>query len=121
MSVTSERLEMLERKRWQETLEAMESVAKGRVVSGDRVVEWLQSWGKPDELSVPSSPLKNPPSPRLLRLGEPVQPAAAARWRNRPAGWKYRHPTRMEAVSRLKTCKSAEIPPFCRLLGVPTP
>lgn len=42
-----------EQMRWQETLEAMESVAKGQVVSGDRVHAWLNSWGDSNELFPP--------------------------------------------------------------------
>ena len=39
--------------RWAETLQAMESVSRGAVVSGDAVHEWLRSWGTNDELPVP--------------------------------------------------------------------
>lgn len=39
--------------RWQETLAAMESVAQGRVVSGDAVHTWLRSWGQADERPPP--------------------------------------------------------------------
>ena len=39
--------------RWQETLEAMESVAQGKVVSGEAVHTWLRSWGSSDELPPP--------------------------------------------------------------------
>ncbi|TBU99142.1 CopG family ribbon-helix-helix protein [Stutzerimonas kirkiae] len=42
-----------EQARWQETLEAMESVAQGRAVSGTAVHEWLQSWSSADELPPP--------------------------------------------------------------------
>ena len=45
----------LEQKRWNETLEAMESVAQGRVVSGESVHAWLASWGDPDELLPPKA------------------------------------------------------------------
>jgi len=45
----------LEHSRWQETLQAMESVAQGRVVSGEAVSAWLQSWGTPNELSPPKA------------------------------------------------------------------
>jgi len=41
--------------RWQETLSAMESVAQGRVVSGETVHTWLQSWGSDNELSPPKT------------------------------------------------------------------
>jgi predicted transcriptional regulator len=43
----------LEQERWNETLEAMESVAQGRVVSGEAVHAWLASWGDDDELPPP--------------------------------------------------------------------
>ncbi|MFQ5739882.1 MAG: CopG family ribbon-helix-helix protein [Acidobacteriota bacterium] len=45
----------LEEKRWQETLVALESVKEGRVVEGEAVEAWLQSWGKENELSPPKS------------------------------------------------------------------
>lgn len=41
--------------RWQETLAAMESVAQGRVVSGDAVHTWLRSWGQTNELPPPKA------------------------------------------------------------------
>jgi len=43
----------LEQQRWQETLQAMASVAQGQVVKGDDVHAWLQSWGTAEELSAP--------------------------------------------------------------------
>jgi predicted transcriptional regulator len=43
----------LEQQRWRETLDAMESVAQGRVVSSDKVHQWLRSWGTEDELPAP--------------------------------------------------------------------
>ena len=43
----------LEKQRWQETLQAMESVAQGKVVSGESVHEWLGSWGSSNELLPP--------------------------------------------------------------------
>ena len=45
--------ESMEDIRWQETLEALESVKSGDVVEADVVHEWLNSWGKPDELLAP--------------------------------------------------------------------
>lgn len=39
--------------RWVETLQAMESVSRGEVVSDEAVYEWLRSWGTSDELPVP--------------------------------------------------------------------
>lgn len=41
--------------RWQETLQAMESVAQGRIVRADPVHEWLQSWGSANELPPPKT------------------------------------------------------------------
>jgi predicted transcriptional regulator len=43
----------LEQSRWNETLSAMESVAQGRVVSGEAVHAWLESWGDSNELPPP--------------------------------------------------------------------
>jgi predicted transcriptional regulator len=43
----------LEQIRWQETLQAMESVAQGHVVSGEAVHTWMKSWGASDELPPP--------------------------------------------------------------------
>jgi len=43
----------LEQSRWKETLTAMESVAQGKVVSGQAVHSWLESWGSTDELPPP--------------------------------------------------------------------
>ncbi len=45
----------LEKQRWQDTLQAMESVAQGRVVSGESVHEWLSSWGSSNELQAPKA------------------------------------------------------------------
>ncbi|WP_437884023.1 CopG family ribbon-helix-helix protein [Pseudomonas sp. LRF_L74] len=45
----------LEQNRWQETLQAMESVAQGKVVSGEAVNTWLQSWGSANELPPPKT------------------------------------------------------------------
>jgi predicted transcriptional regulator len=44
-----------EQVRWQETLKAMESVAQGRVVSGEAVHNWLRSWGTANELPPPKA------------------------------------------------------------------
>ena len=43
----------VEQSRWQGTLAAMESVARGEVVQGDSVHDWLQSWGTDNELPPP--------------------------------------------------------------------
>ena len=45
----------LEQSRWQETLKAMESVAHGKVVPGETVHTWLQSWGSSNELKPPKA------------------------------------------------------------------
>jgi len=44
-----------EQTRWQETLNAMESVAQGRAVSGEAVHAWLRSWGAVNELPPPKA------------------------------------------------------------------
>lgn len=43
----------LEQSRWNETLTAMESVAQGRIASGQAVHAWLESWGSSNELPPP--------------------------------------------------------------------
>ena len=43
----------LEQSRWTETLAAMESVAQGKVASGQAVHSWLESWGSSNELLPP--------------------------------------------------------------------
>lgn len=43
----------LEQSRWKETLVAMESVASGKVVSGQEVQAWLETWGAANELPPP--------------------------------------------------------------------
>ncbi|KZN14451.1 CopG family ribbon-helix-helix protein [Marinomonas sp. TW1] len=45
--------QQLEQERWQQTLEAMESAAKGKVVAGKEVHEWLNSWGTDNEQDAP--------------------------------------------------------------------
>ncbi len=45
--------EKLLQSRWDDTTEAMESVAAGRIISGDAMHQWLQSWGSSDELMPP--------------------------------------------------------------------
>lgn len=42
-----------ERARWEETLQAMQSVAQGNVVSGEAVHTWLKSWGQSNESRPP--------------------------------------------------------------------
>ncbi|MBK8284829.1 MAG: ribbon-helix-helix protein, CopG family [Ahniella sp.] len=39
--------------RWRETLEAIDSVEAGRVLSGKSVHDWLRSWGTAEEQKTP--------------------------------------------------------------------
>lgn len=39
--------------RWRQTLDAMESAARGNVASGEDVHAWLRTWGEDDELPPP--------------------------------------------------------------------
>lgn len=43
-----------EQERWEQTLQAMESAANGKVVDASKVHEWLASWGTNNELEAPS-------------------------------------------------------------------
>jgi predicted transcriptional regulator len=43
----------LEQIRWQQTLEALESVAKGEIILAEEVDRWLKSWGSKNELPKP--------------------------------------------------------------------
>jgi|TARA_R110001606_G_C15139980_1_gene624420 predicted transcriptional regulator len=45
--------QQLEQDRWQQTLEAMESAAQGKVIAGEKVHEWLNSWGTDNEQDAP--------------------------------------------------------------------
>lgn len=45
----------VEQERWQQTLEAMESAAQGKVVDASEVHDWLRSWGTEDERDAPRS------------------------------------------------------------------
>lgn len=42
-----------EQRRWEQTLEAMESAAQGKVVDASEVHGWLESWGTSSEQSAP--------------------------------------------------------------------
>jgi predicted transcriptional regulator len=44
-----------EQERWQQTLEAMESAAQGKVVDASEVHSWLKSWGTENEQDAPRS------------------------------------------------------------------
>lgn len=43
----------VEQTRWRQTLQAIESVAKGQAVAGQTVHAWMESWGTEDELVPP--------------------------------------------------------------------
>ena len=45
--------QQLEQNRWQQTLDAMESAAQGKVVDASEVHNWLSSWGTENELDTP--------------------------------------------------------------------
>lgn len=47
--------QQLEQDRWQQTLDAMESAAQGKVVDASEVHSWLNSWGTEHEQDAPSS------------------------------------------------------------------
>ena len=44
---------ILEENKWNQTLEALESVKSGRLVEEQGVNEWLDSWGKDNEIKPP--------------------------------------------------------------------
>jgi predicted transcriptional regulator len=39
----------------EETLEALEDIEKGRILAGEKVMNWLASWGDKDELELPDA------------------------------------------------------------------
>lgn len=47
--------QQLELERWQQTLEAMESAAQGKVADAEDVHSWLNSWGTGNEQKPPRS------------------------------------------------------------------
>lgn len=47
--------QQLEHERWQQTLDAMESAAQGKVVDASEVHGWLNSWGSDSEQDAPRS------------------------------------------------------------------
>lgn len=47
--------QQLEQERWQQTLDAMESAAQGKVVDASEVHNWLNSWGTENEQDAPRS------------------------------------------------------------------
>jgi predicted transcriptional regulator len=44
-----------EEKRWQETLQALDSVKAGKVIDAEAVHAWLESWGADTELQQPKT------------------------------------------------------------------
>lgn len=40
--------------KWQQTLDALDSAAKGKVVDASEVHKWLNSWGTDNELEAPA-------------------------------------------------------------------
>ena len=55
IQLTKEFLErkLLDKKRWAETLKAIDSVKSNDLVDEKEVYVWLESWGKEDELKSP--------------------------------------------------------------------
>lgn len=43
----------IEKQRWLETLDVLESVKSGDVIDGDKVSDWIKSWGTEDEREPP--------------------------------------------------------------------
>lgn len=43
----------LEKKHWEDTLEALEDIRMGRTVDGNKVHAWLESWGLQEESEAP--------------------------------------------------------------------
>jgi|TARA_R110000868_G_scaffold62900_9_gene189845 predicted transcriptional regulator len=43
----------MEDSRWEDTLEALNSIKSGNTIDGNKVTAWLESWGTKDELSPP--------------------------------------------------------------------
>lgn len=39
--------------RWEDTLEALNSIKSGKAIDGNEVTAWLDSWGSNEELSPP--------------------------------------------------------------------
>lgn len=43
----------MEDSRWEDTLEALNSVKEGKTIDGDEVTSWLESWGTEKEQTPP--------------------------------------------------------------------
>ncbi len=46
---------MIEKQRWQDTVEALEDIRMGRVVDGNKVHAWLDTWGSSNVSPLPRS------------------------------------------------------------------
>ena len=42
-----------ESQKWIETLEGLEDIKNGRIVDGEEVLAWIESWGTENELDMP--------------------------------------------------------------------
>lgn len=75
-------------KYWQDTLEALESVKVGRIVDGEEVHDWLESWGTAQEQNVPDEvQAKNQ---RLLQeLGGTISMSSDGSVNYKQAVWRY--------------------------------
>ena len=45
--------DQVESQKWLDTLEALEDVKNGRVIDGEEVLDWIESWGTESELGMP--------------------------------------------------------------------
>lgn len=45
--------DQVESQKWLDTLEAFEDVKNGRVIDGEEVLDWIESWGTESELGMP--------------------------------------------------------------------
>lgn len=45
--------DQVESQKWLDTLEAIDSVKNGRVIDGEEVLTWIESWGTENELEIP--------------------------------------------------------------------
>ena len=43
----------IESQKWLDTLEGLEDIKNGRVIEGEKVLEWIESWGTDNELDMP--------------------------------------------------------------------
>ena len=45
--------DQIESQKWLDTLEALDDVNNGRVIDGEEVLTWIESWGTDSELEMP--------------------------------------------------------------------